>query len=273
MIGMASVANDYPLYYEASNEWGLSMAGLNFPGNAVYHPHDALKTNIAPFELIPWILGQCKTVAQAVQKLNMINLIEENFSEQYQLTPLHWLLSDQGESVTIEPLESGIRIYNNHVGVLTNNPPFEYHMYNLSNYINLTADEPINKFSPNIDIHPYSRGMGSIGLPGDMSSASRFIKATFVKQNSISVQDENASISQFFHILSSVAQQEGCVKVDGRFEKTIYSSCCNVDSGVYYYTTYENNQITGINMHHEDLDSQKLITFPLIYEQQIKFVN
>ncbi len=273
MIGMATVIDSYPLYYEATNEHGLSMAGLNFPGNAVYHPSKTQCENIAPFELIPWVLGQCTTVSQARKILSKINLVNISFNESLPLSPLHWMISDSTESIVAEPMQEGLKLYDNPVGVLTNNPPFDFHMYHLSNYLNLTHEEPVNRFTNKIDLTPYSRGMGSIGLPGDLSSSSRFIKAAFTKLNSVSGDSEAESISQFFHILASVAQQRGCVKINGEFEKTIYSSCCNTDKGIYYYTTYENSQITGINLFNEELGDDTLSSFPLVEELQIHFEN
>lgn len=273
LIGMAAVIDGYPLYYDATNEFGLSMAGLNFPGNAVYQPLMKNCENITPFEFVPWILGQCKTVRQARKKLRNINLTAIPFSEELPLSPLHWIICDRSESIVIEPMESGIVVYDNSVGVLTNNPPFDYHMHNLCNYLNLTREEPTNRFSDKFQMKPYSRGMGAFGLPGDLSSASRFIKAVFTKLNSVSDGTVNSDLSQFFHILGSVAQQRGCVKVGNSYERTIYSSCCNTDRGIYYYTTYENSQICAVDMFREDLESEKLRTFPLITHQQIRFEN
>lgn len=273
IIGMAMVDNRYPLYYDATNEHGLSMAGLNFPGNAVYLPETEGRDNIAAFEFIPWILGQCTDVNQAKQKLERLNLIDISYSNQYPLTPLHWMIADKKQAITVEPMKNGLKIYENTVGVLTNNPPFDYHMHNLCNYLNLTREEVTNRFAPDYPLKPLSRGMGAMGLPGDLSSASRFIKAAFTKLNSVSKDSESASISQFFHILASVAQQQGCVKVGQHYEKTVYSSCCNVDKGIYYYTTYENSQITGISLHNVDLNKTELISYPLIKGQQIRMEN
>lgn len=273
MIGMATVVDGYPLYYDATNEAGLSMAGLNFPGNAVYQPQKDEMDNVTPFEFIPWILGQCSTVAAALPLLERLNLTEISFNQDFPLSPLHWILADTGCSITIEPTAEGLRIYENPIGVLTNNPPFDYHMHNLKNYLNLTRDEPTNRFAPGIDLTPYSRGMGAMGLPGDLSSASRFVKAAFTKLNSQSGDSESESLSQFFHILGSVAQQNGCVRVGNGYEKTVYSSCCNVDRGIYYYTTYENSQITGVNMHREDLDGNSVAAYPLVTPQQIRIEN
>lgn len=273
LIGMATVENNYPLYYEATNESGLSMAGLNFPGNAIYRSPIPSMENITPFEFIPWILSQCVTVAEARKKLANINIVNISFNSKFPLTPLHWIISDKTESIVVEPLQTGIKVFDNPVGVLTNNPPFDFHMYNLSNYLNLTHEEPVNRFTNKIDLQPYSRGMGSIGLPGDLSSASRFIKAAFTKLNSVADDTEISSISQFFHILGAVAQQRGCVKINDAFEKTVYSSCCNTDKCIYYYTTYENSQITGVRLFQENLHTNTLMQYPLVYQQQIRMEN
>lgn len=272
-VGMAIIEEGYPLYYDATNEKGLSIAGLNFPGNAVYHPYTQDKINIAPFELIPYILGQCETVTDALTILRKINLVSEDFSDEFRLSPLHWIIADRNKSITVEPMQEGLRIYENPVGVLTNNPPFDYHLHNLEYYLNITSEEAVNRFSPSLDLSPHSRGMGGIGLPGDLSSASRFVRAVFTKFNSRCDTTESSSISQFFHILSSVAQQNGCAKVGSRYERTVYSSCCNMDRVIYYYTTYENSQISAVSLFGENLDASGLIAYPLINGQQIRWIN
>jgi len=273
MIGIATVEDGYPLYYDATNEKGLSMAGLNFPGNAVYKRKITGVDNITPFEFIPWVLGQCTNLTEAETLLSRTNLVNISFSDSLPLSPLHWIIADSERSIVVESMANGLKIYDDPVGVLTNNPPFDYHVQNLKNYLNLTRNEPTNRFAPGIDLTPYSRGMGAMGLPGDLSSSSRFIKAAFTKLNSISGDSEAESISQFFHILGSVAQQNGCVRVGESFEKTVYSSCCNTNQCIYYYTTYDNSQITGVKLYGEDLDGSTLSSYPIIFEQQIRIVN
>ena len=274
MIGMAFVVDNYPLYYDATNEKGLSMAGLNFPENADYKQETEGKDNVTPFEFIPWILGQCSTIKEVKELLGRINLININFSEKLPLSPLHWMISDRNESITVESVKEGMKIYDNPVGILTNNPTFDIQIFNLNNYVNATREIPENRFSSARALDVYSRGMGGIGIPGDLSSSSRFVKAVFTKLNSVSGTSESESISQFFHILGSVNQERGCVRLaEDTYEITIYSSCCNVDKGVYYYKTYENSQITGVDMHNENLDSQSIVSYPLIKEQQIKIQN
>jgi len=274
MIGMAYVAEGYPLYYDATNEKGLSMAGLNFPGNADYKELDTEKENVSPFEFIPWILSQCATIAQVRERLGRINLVKINFSSQLPFSPLHWIIADRNESITVECVRDGLKVYDNPVGVLANNPAFDYHMQHLADYMGVTGAIPENRFASQLNLKPYSLGMGSIGLPGDMSSSSRFVRAAFIKMNSKSGESESESISQFFHILASVAQPRGCTQVrDDEYEFTLYSSCCNTDKGIYYYRTYENSQITAVDMHRENLDGTQLICYPLITGQQIKMQN
>lgn len=273
MIGMAVAVDGCALYYDAANEHGLAMAGLNFPEYACYYPEAEGRDNIAPFEFMPWILGQCKDIAQARALLERINICNIPFSEELPLSPLHWIISDGEASITVETLRDGMRVYDNPVGVLTNNPPFDYHMTHLSDYMHLTAKQPENRFGL-IELRPYSRGMGGIGLPGDWSSASRFVRAAFVKCNSVSGSGENESVSQFFHLLGAVEHMRGCVELEGgAYEITRYASCINADKGMYYYKTYDNHCICAVNMRACDLDGSELYTYPLQKEMQMIYQN
>lgn len=274
MIGMATVAEGYPLYYEATNEMGLSMAGLNFPRSARYLPEQPDKDNVTPFEFIPWILSQCATIEEARSLVKKISLADIPFNDCFPLSPLHWMIVDRHESIVVEPLADGVRIYDDPIGVLTNEPPFEFHLYDLSNHMHVSIDQAEDRFSAKLPLEAYSNGMGGIGLPGDFSSSSRFVRAAFVKLNSISGQGTSESISQFFHILSSVAMPRGCVRMGtDDYEITRYSCCCDTDKGIYYYTTYENSQITGIDMHRENLDGYEPVSYPLITAPQILIQN
>ena len=261
MIGMACVANEFPLYYEAMNEKGLCMAGLNFPENAVYYGFSDNKNNVSPFEFIPWILARCSRMDEVKALLAEVNLINVNFSEQLPLTPLHWMISDKKCSITVESLKDGLKVYDNPFEVLTNNPPFEYHNTNVSHYMSLSTASPTSQFRESIPMKSYCLGLGALGLPGDYSSPSRFIRALFVKENSVSEHTEKSNVNQFFHILNSVSVPKGCVYADKGFEYTRYSSCCNADRGIYYYTTYDNLEITSINMHGVDLNQSHLYTY------------
>lgn len=258
IIGMAAVVDGYPLYFEGTNELGLSMAGLNFPGNAYYGEHMAGEDNVAPFELIPWILGQCADVDDAREMLKKLHLVRVNFCESLPATPLHWMISDVQSSVVVESLEDGLKVWDNPFDVLTNNPPFEYHRINMSNYMGLHTGPSGMGFCGELPMRNYSLGMGALGLPGDFSSVSRFVRACFVKENACTMGDEESSVNQFFHILDSVAMPKGCVWTEGGFEYTRYGSCCNVKRGIYYYKTYENYKIKSVGMREEDMNRDNL---------------
>lgn len=285
IIGMAYVVEDYPLYYDATNEMGLSIAGLNFPDNAFYPEYRSDKDNITPFEFIPWVLGLCSSIAEVTILLNRLNIVNIPFSQSLPLSYLHWMISDSTSTLVVESTKDGLKYYENPVKVLTNNPAFDLQLFNLNNYMGLSSKQPNN---PSPFSHPlslYSRGLGALGLPGDYSSQSRFVKAAFVRNCCIDYQSKMAesnsskiieedSLSQFFHILSSVATPKGCVDVGlEKYQYTIYSSCCNTDLGIYYYTTYNNSQIRGINMHKVDLNSKNLFRYPLFSNRTVQWQN
>ncbi len=274
IIGMAYVLGGYPLYYDAANEKGLAMAGLNFVGNARYKDIEAGRENVASFEFIPYILSQCADISEAGELLKSINITNTPFSEEMPPSQLHFIISDKSGSITVESVEDGLIIYENPVGVLTNNPTFDKQMFNLNNYMGLSAKQPKNNFSQELDLKHYSRGMGAMGLPGDLSSQSRFVRAAFTKMNSVAAKNQQESVSQFFHIMSGVAQARGCCELEnGEYEITIYTSCCDCDRGIYYYTTYTNRQINAVNMYAAELDGDKLSSFPLIKGEHINMQN
>ena len=274
IIGMAHIVGDFPLFYDAANEKGLCMAGLNFVGNAYYRDEIEGKNNVAQFEFIPWILSQSATVNEAKALLQNINITNTQFSDKLPVAQLHWIIADKNSAITVESVKEGLKIYDNPVGVLTNNPPFCEQMSRLNDYMHLSPKSPENTFSDKLSLKTYSRGMGALGLPGDLSSQSRFVRVAFTKMNSVSGTSESESVSQFFHILGSVDQQRGCCEVaKGEYEITLYTSCCNADKGIYYYTTYENQQITAVDMHREKLDGACIARYPLVTGQQIKMQN
>lgn len=274
IIGMACSAFEHPLFYDGMNEKGLCMAGLNFVRSACYKEPAEGMDNIAQFEFIPWILGQCGTVKEARGLLKNINITGDCYAPELPAAKLHWIIADKDEAITVEAMEDGVRVYDNPAGVLTNEPSFDLQMFNLNNYMALSARQPEKRFSDKLPLEAYSRGMGGLGLPGDLSSMSRFVRVAFTRMNSLSGSSENESVSQFFHILNSVDQQRGCCMVDeGKYEITLYTSCCSARTGIYYYTSYENHQITAVDINREDLDGDTPVKYPLIMGEQIKMQN
>lgn len=273
LIGMAAVAQGYPLYAEAMNEDGLYMAGLNFPGNAFYPPAPAEGEAVTPYELIPLVLGSCASLTEARRLLEGLRLAAIPFAPGYPLAPLHWQIADATGCLVAEPMEDGLHLYQDSTGVLTNNPPYPWQRQNLSNYRHLSPRPPENRFAPGLPLEVFGQGLGAVGLPGDWSPPSRFVRACFLKENAVWGDDRESAVTEFFHILDAVAMVRGAVITpEEKCDITTYS-CCIDPAGVYYYKTWGNNQITAVDMHSEDLDAAELRIFPLETGQHFRRAN
>lgn len=265
-IGMAAVVDGYPLYYDATNEHGLSIAGLNFVGNCHFSCSALdMHVNLCQFELIPYIMARCGTVREAKAVFDRINLIGEEFSADLPIAQLHWMISDREQSCILEITRCGVNVFCNAVGVLTNNPPFLFHLNNLDLYRALSNGDAEARFGDGIPYNAFSRGMGAIGLPGDWSSTSRFVRAAFVRANALqdASECEKENVTQFFHILSSVAMVKGCVAVGDAYEFTQYSSCCDTQKGIYHLKTYSEDVLRSVDMKEYDLESKRLFAIEL----------
>ena len=269
IIGMAHLEENCPLFYDGMNEKGLAMAALNFPLSAVYHEAKKGRPNLAPFELIPWVLGQCSSVAQARRLLEKVNVSGLDFSPDLPSTPLHWLVADREQAITVESMADGLHIHENPVGVLTNEPPFPFQLSRLNDFRGLSAAPAANRFS-SLPLTEYSRGMGALGLPGDWSSQSRFVRCSFVAHNSSGPTD----VTQFFHIMSTAEVPRGSVRLEtGKEVISVYTSCCDLAKGVYHYSAYDNRQITAVDMGRCDLDGAALSCYPLVTQPHIVAQN
>lgn len=263
MIGIGALIDGYPLYAEAFNEKGLCIAGLNFPDNAIYFSPKNNRINLTPYELIPYILGKCKNVEETYEIINNLNITNIEFKTGLPLSTLHFMVSDKNKSIVIEQTKDGIKVFENPVGVLTNNPTFDFHLTNLNNYLNLTNKTPVNRFSSDLNLKPFSMGMGAISLPGDASSVSRFVKTVFLKYN-LPETSKCSSLLQFFHILDSVKVIEGmAISSHNLPEITIYSCCADINNLTYYYKTYNSSKLIATRMNDYDLNGNKVISLDL----------
>lgn len=265
MIGMATVANNTPLYAEAANEVGLYMAGLYFPGNAHYFEEpDPAALNLAPYELIPLVLGSCATAAEARALLQTVRLVAIPFAPGYPLAALHWQVAGPDGGFIMEPREDGLHFYDDAAGVLTNNPPYPYQCMNLNNYRNLSPRTPENTFAPGLELTVYGQGLGAVGLPGDVSPQSRFVRATYLHQHAVFPEERPAQVTQFFHLLDAVSMVRGSVITpEGRYDETTYSCCADTREGVYYYKTYDSGSIHAVRLTEETVTGQALHAYPL----------
>ncbi len=262
VMGTAFIKDSFPLLYDAVNEKGLAMAGLNFVGNAVYDTDKERIFQIPVFKFIPWVLSQAASVAEAEKLINKTNITSEIFSDELPNAQLHFIIADKEHAITVEPIAKGIVITENPVGVLTNNPTFDFHINNLCRYANLSNTQGENAFEKAYGLKVYSNGQAALGLPGDYSSPSRFVRTAFLKANSTLAQKDKG-INQLFHILNSVQVPRGAVKRDdNKYVTTVYTCGYDLDKKLYYYKTYENQNIKEYPMDCADLNGKVPFCFP-----------
>lgn len=261
MIGTAYVSERAPLYYDAMNEAGLCMAALNFPNNAAYSQEKKEDmNNVASFELIPWILCQCESIYEARELLMKTNVTGEDFSRELTATPLHWIVADRSGAITVESTRTGLVIYENGFGVLTNSPEFSYHTTYIADYLGVDSAYPKNLLCPRENIDIYSRGLGAKGLPGDFSSASRFVRAVFLNGHADHGDNEREEVNRFFHIMDNLSVPLGSVKTsEGESVMTVYTSCACSDSMTYYFNTYGDRRIRAFSLNDMDIDGGELV--------------
>lgn len=273
MAGMAALFDGKPLFYDAVNEHGLFIAALNFAESAAYFPKKEGFINLASFEVIPFVLGRCSNAKQAENLLKKVNITNESFSSELPNTPLHWFVADKESAFALESLSDGLHIKNDPAEVLTNEPPLDFHLRNLSNFSALSSREKASSFSENLMIKPFSLGNGTFGLPGDFSSASRFVRASFVKENSLCSDCESEGITCLFKILSSVSMPEGCVRLEnGEVEHTLCSTCATED-GKYLFKTSKNERPALFDIKKEPPDSSVLKIFPMFRRADFQMLN
>ncbi|MBQ8746273.1 MAG: linear amide C-N hydrolase [Clostridia bacterium] len=271
ILGVGIVQNGFPLYFDAMNDSGLCAAGLNFPGNAVYQPPCANRVNLASFELIPYILSYCRDVKDAETVLQSVNITADSFSAVMPPSPLHWIFADKERCIVAEPMQNGLILHENRFGVLTNNPPFPYHEWRLTDCMGIGADPLESRLCPGIDLTHYSRGAGGIGLPGDFSSSSRFIRAVFAKNHTAESSDP---VSRFFRMMDTVSIPNGCVKTEtGENVRTVYTSCADTETMTYYFTTYTCRHIRAVRMTETLADKEILSVFPMDGGEDYKLMN
>lgn len=277
MLGVGVVRGESTLYFDGINEWGLCGAALNFPHYAVYQDHNDKKASITPGSLLGFLLGFCKDtheVRGALENVAIVSDVED--------TPLHWMFADSRGSITVESVEEGLKIYENPLGVLTNSPPFTHQMAHLSSYLHLSAKNSKDNLTEGL-VKPISRGVGAVGLPGDFSSPSRFVRAAFVKENALNYKtgccnkkanSEEEEIDKFFHLASSVSIPLGCVVTDEGYPvSTRYVACADRENLTYYFSSYGCRQRCSVRLSDELRDSESIKIFPLYQEENIKKMN
>lgn len=247
MMGVGVNFEGTPMYFDGINEWGLTMAALNFPHFAAYRLPVMNGTNIPSGRLIAHVLGLCRSVDEACEMLGKITVTSEN-EEAIKSTPLHWIISDGRRCIVVESVAEGLKAYDNSVGVLTNSPELPFHLLRLSDVAHLSPRNPAVTTS---EKSFYSRGMGAIGLPGDFSSSSRFVRAAFLKEYCFekSMELGEWEINRTFDVLSSVSIPKGAVLSDDGFPVfTRYTAVIDMEKPSYCLTTASCRSVHKISL-------------------------
>lgn len=261
VIGMGIVAEGAPLYFDCANEYGLAVAGLNFPGYASYATEAVSgKTNVAAYEFPLFVALNFKTVDEALKALKDVAIVAKPINEQYPVSQLHWMIGDKERSIVVEYSARGMEIFENEVDVLTNQPGYAWHRENLRNYMNLSSREPEKVNWGKAELKPFGTGSLMQGLPGGFYPTERFVRVAYLNTHYPEQDSETANVSRLFHTLTGVAMIDGgAAMADGRFEKTIYTGGYSTATQTYYYNTYEDFAIKSVAMKDYDLDSSELI--------------
>ncbi|MGG7078513.1 choloylglycine hydrolase [Clostridium sardiniense] len=276
IIGMGTVIDNHLAMADGMNEKGLGCAGLNFADYAYFEEKPVEgKNNIAPYDFIYWVLANYETVDEVKNDIKDIELVNVPINENTPVAMLHWMICDKtGKSIVVEKTKEGIAVYDNPVGAMTNNPKFDWHLTNLNEYLYITPNHPKETKWSNKNLRALGVGAGTLGIPGDFASVSRFIRIAYIRANMPDMKDDEAAITQFFNMLDYVKMVKGgIITEDGLEDLTTYTACMNQEKGIYYYKNYYNNRINAVDMNKEDLDGDEIKKFPYLTKQDFNYQN
>lgn len=269
-----------PIMLDGLNEKGLSTGLFYFPNTAGYMPYqatDAGKT-LAPWELGSWILENFATTEDVKRGIENVVVPAITFKDWGFSPGVHYVVVDAtGASLVIEYIDGKLNVYDNPLGVLTNSPAFDWHMTNLRNYINLSDEglQPVHL--GDMKLAPFGQGTGMLGLPGDFTPPSRFVRAAVFSQSAIPVKTGKEVVLQAFHLLNNFdiplgAARDGKPDAQGHIEAdyTMWTSVCDLKSKQFFFRTYDNSQIRSLDLMKMDLDGKNIATISMKGDEQIK---
>ena len=262
VIGVGIVVGGYPMYFDCANESGVAIAGLNFVGYAHFPDEPFPGTEgVAPYTFPYWVASNFRSLAEVKEALAHTTLVNKAYSEQMPVASLHYMIGDATGSIVVEAREDGLRVYDDAVDVMTNQPPFDWHMENLRNYLNCSDEQVTTVNWGDYEMSSYGVGAGMRGIPGDMYSTSRFVRAAYINKHYPVKDSEQENVARLFHTLGGVAMIEGCgIMGTGKHEYTVYTSGYSQREQRYYYNTYLDNTLRTASLNdYADLDGEAVI--------------
>ncbi len=260
-IGMGIVEEDTPLYFDAGNDAGLAVAGLNFPGYAAYAtaPVEG-HVNVAAYEFPLWVCSQFASVDEVEAALQHVTIVDKPINDKYPSSLLHWIIADAERAIVVEHTSEGMQVFDDDVDVLTNQPGFAWHHENLRNYLNTSPEFPPETELGRAHLTPFGSGSHMRGIPGDYYSPSRFVRAAYVNAHYPVKGSEEENVSRAFHTLQQVAMVDGCAAMgSGEFEITIYTGLFSSRTTTYYWNTYEDPAVRSVALADHPTDGDKLV--------------
>ena len=272
-----------PFLVDGVNEKGLAVGLLYFPGTVGYMKYSAGEASktIAPWEVGSWILENFATVEEVKQNIGSITVPAVVVKQLDFVPPLHYVVHDaSGKSVVIEYVEGKLHVHDNVLGVMTNSPAFDWHMTNLRNYVNfsLVNVPPVKVGS--ITLTGLGQGTGMLGMPGDFTPPSRFVRAVAYSTSILPSKTGEEAVLQAFHILNNFDIPEGVAREEQRdahgnviADRTMWTSASDLKARRYYFRTYDNSQIRSVDLMKMPLDATSITTFSMKGPEVIKSLN
>ena len=244
-----------PIVFDGMNTEGLYFGAFYFAGEASYAEltDENRSRAVSSEEMGNWVLGQFATVDEVTTALQDIEVVGTHIEEIDGFAPFHYAVTDaSGKSVVIEYSADGLAIFENTVNAITNNPSYDWHLTNLRNYIGLAAKNRAAISVGAETLAPMGQGTGMFGLPGDMTSPSRFVRAAAFANSALAAADSEEAVFQAFHLLNAFDIPKGAIRESQddqvHTDYTLWTSAADTSTGVYYYKTYISQGVESINV-------------------------
>ena len=272
-----------PFLFDGLNEKGLAAGTFYFPTSAGYMSYkaaDAGKT-MAIWEVGSWLLENFASVEEVKANIGKIVVPTVVFAGWGFAPEAHLVVHDaSGKSIVIEYVGSKLNVYDNPLGVITNSPAFDWQMTNLRNYVNfsMTNVPPVKLGS--VTLEPFGQGSGMLGLPGDFTPPSQFVRAVAFSHSVLPSKTGHDAILEAFHVLNQFDIPKGAAREHEKdahsnvlADYTLWTSASDLKTKRYYFRTYDNSQIRMLDLMKMDLDAKDIVKMSIKGEEVIKPLN
>jgi choloylglycine hydrolase len=269
-----------PYLFDGLNEKGLAVGTFYFPTSAGYMPYtpaDAGKT-IAQWELGSYLLENFATVEEVKANVGKIVVPSVVFKQWGFAPEVHYIVSDSsGKNIVIEYVGGKVNLYDAPLGVITNSPTFDWQMTNLRNYVNFSMSNVPPVKLGSVTLQPFGQGSGMLGIPGDFTPPSRFVRAVAFSQSVFPSKTGDDAVLEAFHILNNFDIPKGAAREHEKDDHgniladyTIWTSANDLKAKRFYFRTYDNSQIRMVDLMKMNLDGNDIVTISMKGGEDIK---